>query len=142
MILGQGVDIVEISRIAKAFNKFGERFVNKFLSQEEILMMPKERNKIVSFLVKHWAVKEAASKAVGCGLINGSLLHFNDITLSKEEKQPFTGRPIIKLNNHIIDVVAKMYNLSKDEMEKIVFHISISGDGAYVVASVILELQN
>ena len=142
MILGQGIDIVEVSRIEKVFNKFGNKFVDKFLSTEEKLLIPKEEGKIIHFLAKYWAVKEATSKAVGCGLVNGSLLCFKDIVLDVEKEEPFTGRPTIRRTNRLFDVVVKMYNLSNAEREKIVFHISTSGDGKYLIASAILELRN
>ena len=82
MILGHGIDITDINRIKKSYLRFGEKFINKFLAEEEIKLKPKQDDKIVNFLAKHWAVKEAVSKAVGCGLINGSPLHFKDIVLS------------------------------------------------------------
>ncbi len=142
MILGNGIDIVEISRIEKTFNKFGDRFVKKILSSEEIELMPKNTSKIVAFLAKHWAVKEATSKAIGCGLVNGAVLHFSDIVLLKEEKEPFTDKPIIKTNEKILTTIGRFYALKKEELQFLSFHVSTSGDGGFIVASVILELKS
>ena len=36
MILGTGIDLIEVARIASSFEKFGERFVNRILLPDEI----------------------------------------------------------------------------------------------------------
>ena len=40
MILGHGIDITDINRIKKSYLRFGEKFINKFLAEEEIKLKP------------------------------------------------------------------------------------------------------
>ena len=131
MILGHGIDIVDLKRIEKTYNKFGERFINKFLTEEEKQLISHRKN-IIGQLAKHWAVKEAVSKAVGCGLINGSPLHFKDIVLSHN----IANMPIIVITPELQDIVEYMHSCSDFN-----FHISTSGDAGAVIASVILETR-
>jgi len=84
-----GTDIVQINRIEKALDKFGDAFKNKFLNESEI-----KRTKRVESLAGLWAAKEAISKALGCGI--GKELSFHDITISKDEK----GAPSFTLNTN------------------------------------------
>ena len=137
MILGHGIDIVDISRIAKTYEKFGDKFLKKFLSTTELEKLPDAKTKIVPFLAKHWAVKEATSKAVGCGLINGSPLHFKDIILDHE----WTGMPKIQPTENLLIISCQMYGLEYIDNDKLTFHTSTSGDAGVVVASVILEIN-
>ena len=55
-----GIDIVSINRIRNAFEKYGTRFSNQFLTDAE-----KENELTAEYLAKCWAVKEAAIKASG-----------------------------------------------------------------------------
>ena len=136
MILGNGVDIVDIKRIENAYKKFGNRFLEKFLAEDEIAKIPDTKAKIIPFLAKHWAVKEATSKAVGCGLINGSPLHFKDIILDYK----WTGMPKIKITENLADITCQMHGLSNNNIGNLSFHVSTSGDAGMVIASVILEI--
>lgn len=69
MILGLGIDIVELDRIKDSFERFGERFLVRFLTENERAAMP-ERHP-VPFLAARFAAKEAASKALGTGFSLG-----------------------------------------------------------------------
>ncbi len=57
-----GSDIVSIIRIKKAFEKFGERFAKRILSEREMREFSKRKDKIV-FLASRFAAKEAVYKA-------------------------------------------------------------------------------
>ena len=135
MILGHGIDIVNIERINYVFKKYNTRFLNKILSESEFKNIPNTDKEIVPFLAKHWAIKEAVSKAIGCGLINGSPLHFKDIVIDKT----FANMPIINITKNLSNIAAQMYQLTENEIKKIFFHVSTSGDAGVVIASVILE---
>lgn len=135
MILGHGIDIVNIERINYVFKKYNTHFLNKILSESELKNMPNTNKEIVPFLAKHWAIKEAVSKAVGCGLINGSPLHFKDIVINKT----FANMPIIDVTQNLLSITSQMYQLTENEIKKILFHVSTSGDAGVVIASVILE---
>lgn len=134
MILGHGVDVVDLKRIKKSYDNFGERFLYKVLSKNELKNIPNETTKIIPFLAKHWAVKEATSKAIGCGLINGSPLHFKDIILD----YTWSRMPIIDVSEKLLKITSQMHGILY-EKSNIKFHVSTSGDADIVIASVILE---
>jgi len=70
MIFGIGTDIVELSRIQETYDRFGERFVNRLLMDEERALF--ETNKRpVRFLAMRFAAKEATVKAMGTGFAHG-----------------------------------------------------------------------
>ena len=132
MILGHGIDIVNVDRIEKTFAKFGDKFVTNVLSSSEMedFSRCKDADKI-TFLAKHFAVKEAVSKAIGCGLINGSPLHFGDISLYH---YPF-GKPCILLTEKLVYLASTMTGIDSANID---FHVSISDDKNMVIASVIM----
>lgn len=67
MIAGIGTDVVEIGRIAKTLERFGDRFVNRILVPEERARFARTRAK-ASHLAKRFAAKEAFAKAIGTGI--------------------------------------------------------------------------
>ncbi len=83
MILGIGLDIVEIARIGKIYQNFGLAFANKILHAAEIAHLHAALNKkntpaigerhAIEFLATRFAAKEAAVKALGTGFANGIL---------------------------------------------------------------------
>lgn len=76
MIVGIGVDIVEIDRIASSWTRFGERFAEKILCEDEMRRF-RESADPVAWLAKRFAAKEAVSKALGTGMRAG--VHFGQI---------------------------------------------------------------
>jgi holo-[acyl-carrier protein] synthase len=71
VVVGLGVDLVEIDRIARALGRWGERLVARLMDAEEAAALPAsgaERALAVAFAV---AGKEAASKALGTGWSHG-----------------------------------------------------------------------
>lgn len=64
MNLSTGVDLIEISRIRDAIERHGERFVARIYTEAEQL----ECNGRVASLAARFAAKEAAAKALGCGI--------------------------------------------------------------------------
>jgi holo-[acyl-carrier protein] synthase len=74
MIVGLGLDVVEIDRIAKSLQRFGGAFVRKVLHEEEIADMPHgqaDDARQAAFLAGRFAAKEAAVKALGVGFSQG-----------------------------------------------------------------------
>ncbi len=70
MIIGSGIDIININRIEKTINKFGDRFKKRCFSSIEINKSENSFNKNSSY-AKRYAAKEACSKALGTGLARG-----------------------------------------------------------------------
>ena len=91
MILGTGIDIIEVARIASSYEKFGERFVNRILLPDEIAYCLSHRNP-APFLAVRFAAKEAVSKAFGTGI--GAQLGWQDMEICKKE----SGEPFVVLH--------------------------------------------
>lgn len=70
MILGLGNDLIDISRIEKTLERFGERFINRIYTDLEIAKSEKRRMRAASY-AKRFAAKEACSKALGTGFRRG-----------------------------------------------------------------------
>lgn len=69
MIVGIGIDVVELDRIEKSLARFQERFVARILTEGERRAMPQKNP--VPFLAARFAAKEAAAKALGTGFSKG-----------------------------------------------------------------------
>jgi len=107
-----GTDIIQISRIKKLIDQYGDTFKQRYLTQEEIATARK-----VESLAGLWAAKEAISKALGCGI--GAQLGFHDIMISKDDK----GAPYFTLSKEVL----KIYQVHSSS-------ISISHDGGFAIA--------
>jgi len=70
MIFGIGTDILELARVERVYEKFGDRFASRLLLDEEQALFERARNK-VRFLAMRFAAKEAIAKALGTGFANG-----------------------------------------------------------------------
>ena len=70
MILGIGTDLINIKRIRKVLNRFGDRFERRVFSELEIERSRRKSDPSSSY-AKRWAAKEACSKALGIGLRMG-----------------------------------------------------------------------
>lgn len=91
MILGHGVDIVEIDRIARAIEKWGDHFLNHVFLKNEITYSQKHKAAARHFAVR-FAAKEAIFKAVG----TNAQLGWKDIRITNDEH----GRPQANILNH------------------------------------------
>lgn len=111
-----GIDIVAIARISKLRERYGESFAERFLNKDEINLA-----KTDSTLAGFYAIKEAVSKALGCGI--SSECSFFDIEIYKTEK----NAPKIKLSEKI----KSNFKISQAD-------VSISHDGGFAIAAVIL----
>ena len=91
MILGVGIDIIEVARIQASHEKFGERFLNRILLPNEIAYCLS--HKIPGpFLAARFAAKEAISKAFGTGI--GAQLAWQDMEVARRE----SGEPYVILH--------------------------------------------
>lgn len=70
MIFGIGTDVVQVERIEKTIARFGDRFVDRLLMDEEFAQYQKTRQK-VRFVAMRFAAKEAVVKAMGTGFAHG-----------------------------------------------------------------------
>ncbi|MFZ2890353.1 holo-ACP synthase [Sulfuricurvum sp.] len=112
-----GIDLIKTDRMKRLIERFGDRGLQKFLSENEILLIKNHRS-----AAGFWAAKEACSKALGCGI--GSECGFHDIILSKTPK----GAPVIDLSTR----VKEMFSIQS-------LSVSITHDGDYAIAVVALQ---
>lgn len=77
MIKGTGIDLTELDRIQALWERFGERFARKILTDGEYAQLP--RRNPVPRLAALFACKEAAVKALGTGFSRG--IHFKCIEI-------------------------------------------------------------
>jgi holo-[acyl-carrier protein] synthase len=69
-IIGSGIDATEITRIGEAITRYGDRFVHRVFTDEEIAYCRRRRDAASSFAAR-FAAKEAAMKALGTGHSRG-----------------------------------------------------------------------
>lgn len=121
MIIGNGVDIIEVERIEK--NIQNERFLRKIYTENEIdyLKLRKLNPQTAAGL---FAAKEAVSKCLGTGF---STFGPSDIEIFKNEN----GKPHVKLMNNALKIS------EKNNIERI--HLSISHIKDYAIAYAIAE---
>ena len=124
MILGTGIDIIEVTRIAASFEKFGERFVNRILLPDEIAYCLGHRHP-APFLAVRFSAKEAVSKAFGTGI--GAQLGWQDIEIRRKE----SGEPFVVLHSKGKELFAARGAKA--------LHITLSHTQQYAAAMAILE---
>jgi holo-[acyl-carrier protein] synthase len=88
MIVGTGVDIVEVGRVAAAINRFGERFVRRIFTAAEIGYCDSKPNRAERYAAR-FAAKEAGLKAIGTGWRRG--VAWQDVEVRREP----SGRPTL-----------------------------------------------
>ena len=101
MILGLGVDIAEVSRIKAAVERYGERFLNRVFTSEEIAYCRSRRNSCERFAAR-FAAKEAAMKALGTGLRRGITWRNMEVANQKG------GKPSLQLSGRALEVFQGM----------------------------------
>ena len=125
MIYGIGTDIVEICRITKM--KSLSSFAKKILSSNELEIASQYKNdKLIKYLAKQFAAKEAISKAFGTGIRKPILMKDIEIIRDKIGK-PYLN-PLAEVKKTIIDL-----GITKS-------HVSLADESEYVIAFAILEL--
>ena len=70
MIIGIGNDLIDIRRVEKTLERFGERFVNRIFTDTERARSERRAGRVESY-AKRFAAKEACSKALGTGFRRG-----------------------------------------------------------------------
>ncbi|MDQ7830529.1 MAG: holo-ACP synthase [Desulfovibrionaceae bacterium] len=123
MIVGLGLDVVELSRIEKAHARFGEAFAKRILTPAEQAARP-GRDPVLT-LAGCFSAKEAAVKALGTGFTGG-------ITFQCLEVLPDAlGRPVLRLFG---PAAARAR-----EIGATAFHVSLTHDRGMAAAVVVAE---
>ena len=124
MILGTGIDLIEIARIEASFAQFGERFVRRILHPDEIAYCLAHKNP-GPFLAARFAAKEAVSKAFGTGI--GAALGWHDLEVRKRE----SGEPFVMLHGGGEKLLAARGGR--------IVHLSLTHTATFAAAVAILE---
>ena len=124
MIIGTGIDIVDIERIEGLISRWGEAFLGRIFAEREILRC-KERKRSSECFAGRFAAKEAFLKAIGWGLRNG--IRWTDIEIENNSM----GRPSLSFHGRA-EAACRTLRIRKT-------HLTLSHDGPYAVAHVILE---
>ena len=124
MIVGTGVDIAEVSRIAASIERFGRRFTERVFTPDEIRYCESKANKAERYAAR-FAAKEAAMKAIGTGWRQG--VTWLDIEVTRAPG----GRPSISFRGR----AGEFFN----GLGAVRSHLSITHTAEFAMAQVILE---
>ena len=124
MIVGTGIDIAEVPRISESIARFGERFLRRVFTKEEIRYCDSKANRAERYAAR-FAAKEAAMKALGTGWNRG--VRWRDIEVYRQPG----SRPTIRFHGVAAEFAAKLgtKNIS----------LSLTHTPEHAIASVILE---
>lgn len=124
MIVGIGIDLVEIERIKRAAERRGERFLGRIYTPVEVEYC-KSMKRSEQHLAGRWAAKEAAAKALGTGIFGS--IRFRDIEITNDEK----GKPLLALTGDAARIAG--------ELGAARFHVSIAHSDTHATAVVVME---
>jgi holo-[acyl-carrier protein] synthase len=128
MIIGLGNDLVDIRRIEKTLEDFGDRFVQRIFTDIEQAKSDKRANRAASY-AKRFAAKEACSKALGTGFHNG--VFWRDMGVVNEP----SGKPTMYLTGGALEHLRRLTPPGKTAR----IHLTITDDHPYAQAFVIIE---
>jgi holo-[acyl-carrier protein] synthase len=124
MIIGTGIDIVNIERIEKLMARWGDLFLDRVFTEKEITWCRKRTRPSECFATR-FAAKEAFLKAIGWGLRNG--IQWTDIEV---ETDPF-GKPLVSFHRKAKEVIEAL------RIQKAL--LTLSHERSYAVAHMLLE---
>jgi holo-[acyl-carrier protein] synthase len=127
MIIGSGIDLVEIGRIQQSMDRYGSRFLDRVYTRAEQAYCRRKRKSAESFAAR-FAAKEAGAKALGTGISFG--VSWLEIEVVREP----SGRPNIKFHGRAAQIAARLG----------VAHaaLSITHTATLAMASVLLENES
>ncbi len=124
MIRGVGTDVVSIERVARALDRFGERFVNRILAPDERPRYERTPHK-ANHLAKRFAAKEAFAKAIGTGIHAPFKWHCVSVARDARGKPSLAPTP---------DMASHLASLGVTGA-----HVSLTDDAGIAMAFVVLE---
>jgi holo-[acyl-carrier protein] synthase len=94
MVVGLGTDIIEIARVRRSLERFGDQFRDRIFTAGEIAYCESRKRGAVESYAARFAAKEAAAKALGTGISRG--VSWKEIEVRRQPGQRptlhFTGR--------------------------------------------------
>ena len=124
MIYGIGVDLVHIPRMEAVLKRWGERFISRVFTEQEVELCSKRVYPASAFALR-FAAKEAFSKALGLGMSRG--VRWKDIEVFHFPG----GKPGLRVYGTPSRIC--------DEKKITRFHLSLSDEGEYASAMVVIE---
>jgi holo-[acyl-carrier protein] synthase len=128
MIYGVGTDIMKIDRIAAALERYGDRFAERILGEQELEKYHRRKAKVAArglrFLATRFAAKEAFSKAIGLGIRMPMTWRSAQILNTP------SGKPIVVTSGKLAEFM---------ELNGLTAQVSITDEVEYAVAFVIVE---
>jgi holo-[acyl-carrier protein] synthase len=124
MIVGTGIDIAEVPRIAESIQRFGDRFLRRVFTEGEINYCDSKANRVERYAAR-FAAKEAAMKALGTGWSRG--VRWRDIEVVRQPG----GRPTIEFHGKAAEFAGHLNARN--------VALSLSHTPEQAIASVILE---
>lgn len=115
-----GTDLIQVMRIKKAINRWGERFLNRIFTPDEIAYCERKKAPEIS-LAARFAAKEAAMKAVGTGL--SDKVSWKDFEVIRDPR----GKPAMRLSERM-----------KKRLENRIILVSLTHTQEYALAVVLL----
>ncbi len=123
MIIGTGIDIIELERIDQILKRQGKPFINRILTEDERLRMPHLRSRTVEYVAGRFSAKESMAKAIGVGI--GTHLSWQDMLIMPNS----LGKPGITLSEKAQDLIPPHSHI----------HLTITHSKHYCVSHVIIE---
>lgn len=124
MIIGLGIDLCRIDRVARFLERYGERFTRRCFTAHEIASCARYRDNAQNYAALI-AVKEAASKALGTGWRRG--VHWKNFEVMHEP----SGKPVLRVHGRAAELASEMGVRN--------INISITHDAGVSAAVVIFE---
>jgi holo-[acyl-carrier protein] synthase len=124
MIVGIGIDLIEIARIEAALARYGERFLDRVFTPDEIAYARRKHHP-APHLAGRFAAKEAALKALGTGKSGG--IRWRDVEILPSP----SGKPRIAFHGRARDRLLALGGTQA--------HVSISHGRDVAIAEVIIE---
>jgi holo-[acyl-carrier protein] synthase len=126
MILGTGIDIVNVERIERLLSRWGDRFLTRVFTESEIAWC-RRRIRFSDCLALRFAAKEAFLKAIGWGLQNG--IRWTDMEVRSDP----LGKPLFTLHGKAKEVietrkVERIFLTLSDERPYAVAHVTLEGN--------------
>jgi holo-[acyl-carrier protein] synthase len=128
MIIGLGNDMIDIRRIAKTLERYGERFTRRVFTEIERKKSDRRAERAASY-AKRYAAKEACAKALGTGFNRG--VFWRDLGVVNEP----SGKPTMILTGG----AAKRLESLLPKGHRPLIHLTITDEFPYAQAYVIIE---
>lgn len=124
MILGTGIDIIEVARVSGSVERFGDRFLTRILLPAEIAYCHSHAVP-GPHIAARFAAKEAISKAFGTGI--GASMGWQDLEITRRD----SGEPVVRLHGKALALLAARGGR--------IVHVSLSHTQAHAAAVAVLE---